>query len=1135
MGKYSSVSYNKPQVTPQLPVENPLRDTLPGSMPPGVSDSAGIEAARSNAVADVPDNQQSASSANTGDYVDLSNERSGTMQGPRAYEDTMQPNVNSVDRFGEPLDRNAVMDQVQRERVAEAKRAGVFQNNWNDQESLRQNYKDGSIKANEVGTLYRAGAAIGEELGKLDITKTGINNAPSQTNGMDYLSQGTGRSAVQTSNNMLVATSLLLPVVSGAADVTTEDGQDPLSALLAGDLDMGNVSKINGAMLEKDAANLLGTGFLKISKLNKDVVDAEGRPIDPRTVDRANISGLEAGKIGVNALISAGILARDTVDGQPVVIINPLGGRDLYQASHGMSKEVQGAVLEMSTSTPVSREGMATTAARRTTNVGNKVKINQQDTPEMKESIRVLGNMPLVTSPARSWIGAMLLNQAMLTLNGDVAAVDSVAHANVEQDTDEDPGGRKLKMKVGKATKGMKGHAKNIAAGGVRFSRWWEDYSVHRLYQAANDVNQQRDMMARAVMGGTSKPRKSSDIPIHKLGITQKMGHDYWKRTGDMVRQKNRPSYEHESDLDKELGFLLSAAHALDIGPKAVGRPTASMLPGDILAQFTPEMMASAAVFGRQLKSLIPSSKKEIAEGVFSPETISVAPEHKAILQRLINESDNKTWGFVASAYIDMADYIDSKERGIAFTPQMVTSIDQNSAGRAFLAMDIGNQDLLERVGVLWHSEFEDEVSNTLPHGNPRKYFMQNAQDVGIYNAINSSQGNLREAWKAGLKKYSMDNPKFIDDFGKKVLMTTDYGKPAMFHQAEAAAFLHKYPEFRDDMLNHYADTKELIGALNDIFTHSLYASTDVWQQAVPKDITQVLQMFGRTPEPTGFFGEKVGLGGFIDTPIGEQLQISGSSGTELVELTKRIQSAMAKAKAKGMKDEDGNPIPEPGPGTAAINQVGPVLGQMRESIVIALTLLHFNQGKQAKDILFSVPVFDNMILNANSFPQVMYYANNVAAPAVFGWDIQTNFLDDFKKQFAEGLAEVKKEGSVDIGSGSKYYGTTVVLDKYYGFLKNPKFGDGTLSKKQKEFLDFLESPSSGYKPPEGRNDVNVITSDQMEKLFTRFFTYRFIEGDGKGRVNRLLDWGQEGLKAKQKAMEKLKRLASQGKVSFMT
>jgi hypothetical protein len=1035
------------------------------------------------------------------------------------------------------------MDQVNRERVREAQRAGIFQNNWDNQESLRNNYKEGAIKTNEVGTLYRAGLRIGESLGQLDVTKSGINSAPTQTNGMDYLSQGTGRSAVQTSNNMLVATSLMLPVISGASDVTTEAGLDPLEALVSGELDLGAITKLDGAMLERDAANLLGAGFLKISGLNKDVVDAEGRPIDPQTVGRASISATEAGNVGLNGLIAAGILVRDKIDGQNVVVLTPNAGQQLYKASQNMAREVQGAVLEMSSSVPMSRTGMSTTATRNTTNVGRKNKVNQRKTEEMEEAIRVLGNTPLVASPARSWIGAMLVNQAMLTINGDAAAVDSVEHANMKQDKEDDRDGRKLKAKIKGAIRGLQMFAKNVAAGGVRFSRWWEDFSVHRLYQAANDTQQQRDMMARAVMGGTSKPRKSSDIPIHKLGITTKMGHDYWDRVGDLVRQKGRQSYEHESDLDKELGFLLSAAHALDIGQKAIGRATSSMLPGDILAQFTPQMMASAAVFGRQLKSLIPSSKRELVEGVFSPETIEVRPEQKAIIQRLINESDNKTWGFVASAYIDMADYIDAKERGIAFTPQMITSIDQNSAGRAFLAMDIGNQDLLERVGVLWgleadgtiYVEKEGDIANTLPHGNPRKYFMENALSTGVHKAFNASNGNIIEVWTGKLKEYSQDNPKFIDDFGKKVLMTTDYGKPAMFHQAEASAFLHKYPEFRDDMLAHYKDHKALVGALNDLFTQSLYASTDVWQQAVPKNVTQVLQMLGRTPEPEGYFGERVGLGGFIDTPIGEQLKISGASESEFIELTKRVKSAMAKAKAKGLKDEDGNAIPDPGPGTAAINQVGPLLGQMRESIVIALTLLHFNQGKEAKDILFMTPVFDNMILSANSFPQVMYYANNVAAPAVFAWDIQTNFVDDFKKQFSEGIAEIRKQGSVDIGPGSKYYGTTVVLDKYYAYAKNPKFGDKKPTKEQQKFMDFLESPSSGYKPPEGRNDVHVVTAEQLGQMVLKFYQLSFIKGEGKFEKNALLQWSKLGLEDKKIAMEKMMKLAAKGWISFMT
>jgi hypothetical protein len=1137
MGKYSSVSYNKPQVTPQSPVENPLRDTLPGSMPPGVSDSAGIEAARANAVADVPDNRQAASSAAMTDEeynVDLSNERSGISQGPQPFKDAVQPDTSSVNRLGEPEDRDTMASRLARDRDREARRVGILTNDFSTQEELRENYSK-SIKANDVGTLHRSALEIGDKLGNMDVSEGHVANAPRMTSGMSFLMNGTNRSAVQATNNVLVSSALMMPIVSGGFESSMEGGNDSVASFLAGDYDMGDVTKVEGAMLLSDATRLMGSLYMKISGLNKDVVDENGAPIDPQTVPRPSISTQEAGAVALQAAIDAKIFAKDKFEGRDVVVPHPLRGKEFAKASRAMGREVTDTFLEMSTSTPVSGEGMSTTAARNATNLGRNVKVNQQDTLEMAESIRILGHMPLVTSPSRAYIAAMMNNQAMATLRNDPTAIDAVEHANVYQDPEEDGDGKKLKQKVFKVMKELKGFAMHLMQGGTRFSRWWEDYTVHRLYQGANDVSSQRNMTSRAVMGGVSAPRLNSQVPIHKLGITRQMGKDFWRRTGEMVRKDAQKSYEYVNPLDREMAFLLTAAHALDVGPKTIGRPTASMLPEDILSQFTPQMMNEAAVFGRQIKSMLPNSKKSMADAIDNPATIEVSPAHKQILQRLINESDNKTWGFVASAYIDMADYIDSKERGIAFTPQMITSIDQNSAGRAFLAMDIGNQDLLERVGVLWNWEFEDRLANTLPHGNPRKYFMENALSSGVYNAINSSQGDLRETWIAVLKKYSTDNQKFVDDFGKKVLMTTDYGKPAMYHQAEASALLHKYPEFRDEMLTHYPDQKALVNGLNDIFTQSLYAATDVWQQAVPKNITQMLQMFDRAPSPEGYFGEKVGLGGFIDKLTGKSLKIQGEDKAEFVELTRRIQSALARAKNKGLKDEDGAPIPEPGEGSAAVNQVGPVLGQMRESILIALTLLHFNKGKGPKDIMFMLPVFDNLILSANSFPQVLYYANNVAAPKVFEWDIQGSFMKDFTSQTGEALAEIKKEGEADIGDAGKYRGTSVVLDREYGFLLDPKFGDGTLRPFQKKFLEFLESPSSGYLPADKRGATHVITPKQMEELFKQLYIFKFINDDGKVRVNRLIDWAKSGLEKKNVAMKKFNSIAQKGWGSFMT
>jgi len=1159
---------NTPEfVRPEVPPLNPLKDTL-GNVPPEVYQSADIQgpgpddyaAARSNAVADIPANQYQDSSAGMtgGDVEDYSAVANNEGQPGAAYGDIDKSQYwdGGVDKQGNPVSADYQYAQIERDRRAEQQKAGILSLDYDDEAGLKNHFGPGIVKANEVGTISRAGLDVSKALGAISVSEQSTNATdgvivPKNTNGFEFLRKGTNRSKEQVANNATVAMAMVSPIMSGALQTTmdgsaTEFGSSSgLDALLAGDLDLGAVKQVDGGLTDEATDSLLGSAFLKLASLNQDVADEQGRPIDPSTIARPNISSRAAGAILRKGFIDSGLITPVSVNGQIINRLSPTGGTQFYQASQDMAREVNNALLEQSTSTPVTDIGESQTAFRRIGS-GDKEKTNFTKTPQMTESKRILGSTPLVTSPARTWLAAMLMSEALRYHNGDPAALNTTKHMNVELDPKpkgNDPQGVKkymseMRQKVNKATRELAGFGQHILKSGPRFSRWWEDYSVHRLYQAANDVNVQRNLISRNVVGGIDIPRKGTTTPFHKLGIPRSMANKFWDDVGKLVRS-DAPNKGFTDEHNKELGFLLTIAHALDIGPKIgasisgrTNSSTASFHPKELLAGFTPEMMQQAAVFGRQLKALLPSSNQDIAGGAANLASVQVTPEQRVVLAKLLEQSDNKTWGQVAQASMDMANYIDAKERGIAWTPRVTTSIDQNSAGRAFLAMDIGKIDVLQRVGVIYdmYNNGKD-YENILPKGNPRDYFMEVAVDVGINRAISKADPNLAAKWLTTLNKYSLVDAKFVDNFGKKPLMTTDYGKPIMYHQEEAAAFLHKYPAFRDEMLTSYpgpTGLRDLINATNEIFTATLQAATDTWQQAAPKDATKVLQMLGRSPEPTGMFGEKLGLGGFINQEVGKQLKIEGASGAEFMEMTQRVSSALAKAKDKGGVDEDGNPFPAPGEGTAAINQVGPMLGQLRESMIIAMTLLHFNQGKAAKDILFAQPVFDNYILNSASFAQFHYYANNVAAKKVFAWDIQKAFVDDFRNQLQEGFAEAGKQTEINIGKSGKYWGTSVTLDREYGYLvKSEK-----LSAKKQAFLDFLNSPKSGYVPPEGRPDTVNITPTQLRMLVDAMIKYKLQDYSG---ASVLTKWQTHGLAMKRKAMDLFEPLADGGNVGFMT
>jgi len=1161
---YTGSNIPKPEVVrPEVPPLNPLKDTL-GNVPPEVYQGADIvppstddyAAARSNAVADIPANQYQDSSAGMtgGDEGDYSAVANNEGQPSAVYEDIDKSSywAGGVDKQGNAISEDRQYANLEQDRRDAAKRAGIFSLNYATEEELSNHY-DGAVAVNGRGTIHRAAIDMSNALGSINVNQD-VNTEgvipQNGTNGFEYLAKGTDRSDVQTANNATVAFALVAPVISGAlklsADTVGGDGElAGLNALLGGDLAMGTTRQVEGGLPDEALDSMLGSAFLKLAGLNQDVVDEAGRPIDPATVSRPKIPQKAAGALLRKALVSSGMITPVMVNGQNINRLSPTGGSQFYLASRDMATDVNSALLEMSSSAPVTDMGESQTAQRRISH-GDVEKTNYTKTPMMTEAKRILGFTPLVTSPARSWIAGMMMVEALKYQNGDPAALDTTKHMNVElgpKPRPDDAFGTKkynseMKQKVNKALRELAAFGKNILSQGPRFSRWWEDYSTHRLYQAANDVNMQRNLISRNTIGGIDTPRKGTTTPFHKLGIPRQMADKFWNEVGSLVKG-DKFVKKFDDEHNRELGFLLTVAHALDIGPRALGRPTTTMHPKEILANFTPAMMQEAAVFGRQLKSMIPSSTRDISNGISNPSSIQITPEQRQILSKLMASSDNKTWGQVAQASMDMANYIDAKERGIAWTPRITTTIDQNSAGRAFLAMDIGKIDVLERVGVIYQMYNNGkDWENILPHGNPRDYFMEVARDVGIKNAIPKNTPEIADAWLATLDKYSKQHPKFVDNFGKKALMTTDYGKPIMFHQAEAADFLAKYPEFRDEMLTYYPGTdgmKDLINATNDIFTKTLYAAIDTWQQAVPKDVTKILQMLGRSPEPEGMMGEKLGLGGFIQQDIGKQLKIEDASGTEFINLTRRVSSALAAAKDKSTVDENGDRLAAPGEGSAAINQVGPMLGQLRESMVIALTLLHFNKGKAAKDIMFAQPVFDNYILNSDSFAQFHYYANNVAAEKVFSWDIQTAFVKDFQKQMREGMAEIDKQTEVNIGKSGKYWGTLVTLDREFGYMQKAVASGEKMWPKQQAMYDFLMSPSSGYVPPEGRPDTVNIKPHQLKVLINKMMEYKLTYTTQGHSASRLTQWAEDGLKMKAKAMKLYRELARGGNVGFMT
>jgi hypothetical protein len=670
------------------------------------------------------------------------------------------------------------------------------------------------------------------------------------------------------------------------------------------------------------------------------------------------------------------------------------------------------------------------------------------------------------------------------------------------------------------------------------------------LYQDAVDFNEQRNKLTRALMVYSTKPMFVNGTNYHETGVSLSKAKEFYDKIGSKARGRDFKL----SPAERELSFLALVGRVLDVGKYAgTGIKTENMTVPEMLSIVTPAFLQNAGAIGRQLRSLVPSSTKEIVNEILSVAKVvdekynrgvkkipgdakliqpiyteSMSEQQKNAVMAWLNSSDRDDYGYKLQALLDIAAYLDAKEQGKPFTPRTTVAIDMNSAGRTFLAMDVGKDNILRRVGLIWDA-FQDKPYQDVTGGeDPRAFFTRVALSQGLESAFGASDRDRIRVWEAAFARYTGDKA-FNKAFGKKVLLTTDYGKPMMYHFEEAMDFLDEYPEFKADLMEFYDnDYNKVVEELNDLYHATLKATGDDWQYALPKQLVELMQMFGRVPAPVGFYGEKISIGkpGVYDSE--EEITVRGRFD-EVKRKKKKVLplDPEAKAKDKRTKAFDGTEIEAPGPGTAARNGIGPVMGQYRESIVVNETLRYINSDKNPAQMLNMSPVFDNFILDTDSYLLTLYTANNIIVPRIMKWNMAKNFAADFALQKEEIDKELDKAGNtIVINDKSPYKGILSVLDNNYKYVKDKDFSK--LSPMDKAFRKFLESPTSGYIPKENRPDNIILTNAQIRKLFSVMHT--------KFNINeKLKKWIGDMSGSREEAVSRMLERASRGEIYFFT
>ena len=1029
-----------------------------------------------------------------------------------------------------------------------------------------------AVKPTQVGRIHEASRDLGLAMNDIEYT----DSSGTKSSGLSKLSEGLGVTTRTAANLGTLSMTMLSPMIWGAAQAADMDaiGSDPestdslsaINSILADEDQMGvELVPLAGGMTKESIENATGRLINSMSKTGN-VTNEQGLPINPETMNRSKISADEAGAIAVQAQIDSGYYVEDVVDGIPVLRLNPLKGAEFYQNSRDLQRSVTDKLSGRAQKVPVSEYGDYI-GALRNIRPGDLKKPGYKATTQMAEAKRVAGSIAKMMSPTKGFFGAQLFKALLEQIDSpdstSPSGINALPFFKIDpKDLQAAKEGNEvaatiLKNKLNLAAGEFFYQAGFMADGSPNFTRYKEDYSTHRLYQDPVDFNEQRNKLTRATMVFTNPSFKMDNTTYHQTGIDRKTAGEFWNRIGAKARGKDFNMTARE----RELSFLATLARVLDIGAgRSDVTKTENLTVPDMMSLIDASFIQRAAFIGNQLKSLVPTSRKDIVNDILNiankvdnqfnsgrkkipafGESTAAFPElteqQQQAVNAWLNNSDRETWGYTLQGYLDAANYLDAKKNNTPFNPKVTVALDMNSAGRAFLAMDIGKTDILKRVGLMWEQYTDRELQDVVgSKGDPRAFFTSIAREQGIQAAFGDSNQEKVNKWKTILDQYggkgAKNARKFNSDLSKKVLLTTDYGKPMAYHMEEARAFLKGYSSFTEEMTQFYnGDFKALVHDLNQIFFHTLSASGDSWQYALPKQIVKTLQMFGRVPSPIGVYGENISIGRFGREETGKEVAIRGRSGNERrLALTRSVFDPEARAKDKGTRDEEGNRLPAPGPGTAAINQIGPVMGQYRESIVMAETMNYINGGKDAAKMLNMSPVFDNFIVDSQSYLQVMYVANNIIVPKVMEWDMPGGFAEDFKKQLNDAVIQIKKEGSViTINNKSPYKGLFTVIDREYSYIKNTPEKD--LSKPQLAFKKTLMANNSGYIPVEERPDTVMLKPEQFMNLVNATLIMYNIAGP----TGKLAKWTTLAKGNKDASMSRVKDHARRGEVYFFT
>lgn len=1159
-----------PQATQGIPVYEP--ESYEGSMAQVPArnyavDNGAFRSRRVDAQAYVEPNNYRQSSSNVGysepGIVDDINR--GQVTGKLLDTGVLQPDY--LDKRGEPVTPEMYQQQQALE-LQRQKKASALPYAYETEQQLQQAWPKSMHQTNS-GKMHDVARSIGESMAntpiKIDKTATGATT-PLKTSSMTYVQQAFNLNPIEVSNLATQAISLVAPVIMGGSEVvdgviTNPELNDMLAFMSSVDDDTGGTTPISvtatsGTVPKETVISMLGSAFHKLFQHNN--TDAQGRPLEKK---QAYISPKETGSILYKALIDQGFLQENHIDGQATVAIHPAKGVSSYRAMKDFSREIGDKGRGRSQMVPVTSTGMPFGAQANIRRLTPTNKVNYTDVGAITEAKRIFGSVGILISPIKSFFSALFTSQAINeAFEGDTPRQFDKMHPHPRQRVSKSVEGltstvelmgitgtndknaseeskrsnqKALLTQANVLLKLLNYNGQNITDGVPRYAPHWEDYTVHRFYNDTEDVNLGRDLQTRAVAGFIAVAMDISKTTYHAVPITKQQSVDIYNRIGERARASN---FEL-SPAEMEHGWITSLGYALDAG-RTVNMATNTIHPSEMASIVTPDFIYKAADIGKVLASIPPTKTSAIAAISMDPTQLktNLTAVQLTVLNDFIHGSTKKDWGYRLQSYLDAYNYVTAKEAGLPFTPRALAEMDENSAGRTFLAYDTGDLDVLKRTGIMYgDSRTDSGLTNTMPRGNPRYHFMGLMLDVAIDKAFSKDDEAKAHAWATALGSVREDT-NFADKAWKPPLLQTDYGVPVMYHAGSAKRILRKNPWLVFRLAEVYGDDQvAMVRDLQMLIGFTLKEATSEWQQRLPKDMASILAMVGEGFSPEGFFKEHMSFGYMGEQDLHTSTIVGEGEDALVVNHTKPVLDLNKAGKPKLVETAEGTDTFTPGPATAVRNQVGPATGQYRESVFLILIANYLNGGKLPTKMIPIQGVHDNIIIPATHMPMIHYIANNVLLEKVLEWNLPKAFVADFNKKWKHAMnVVIPNETEIDLGDGSKYAPALSFIDRQYKFAKQAQLSGKYMSDQSKELLTYLESPSSGYNPEIARGRL-VITPAQFTKWIKLTMNNKLFYKEGKA-THFLPDmWEKRANDSIRDNLAEIKSRARKGKVNFMS